>query len=44
MSKVVGLMGYIGFDRDLSIAGRAMVKTAKGDYVQKIVKVDRPST
>lgn len=38
------LMGGIGFDRDLSIAGRAMVKTAKGDYVQKLVKVERPST
>ncbi|KAL8700894.1 MAG: hypothetical protein Q9224_000754 [Gallowayella concinna] len=32
-----------GFDRDLSIAGRAMVKTEKGDYSQKLVKIDRPS-
>jgi aspartyl aminopeptidase len=30
------------FDRDLSIAGRAMVKDGKGNYVQKLVKVDRP--
>ncbi|KAL8708226.1 MAG: hypothetical protein Q9220_006896 [cf. Caloplaca sp. 1 TL-2023] len=31
-----------GFDRDLSIAGRAMVKTEKGEYAQKLVKIDRP--
>jgi aspartyl aminopeptidase len=30
------------FDRDLSIAGRAMVKDGKGNYVQKLVMVDRP--
>ncbi|KAI0097083.1 peptidase [Daldinia grandis] len=30
------------FDRDLSIAGRALVKDGKGNFVQKLVKVDRP--
>ena len=30
------------FDRDLSIAGRVMVKDGKGNYVRKLVKVDRP--
>ncbi|KAE9379016.1 aspartyl aminopeptidase [Stipitochalara longipes BDJ] len=30
------------FDRDLGIAGRAMVKDGKGNYVQKLVMVDRP--
>jgi aspartyl aminopeptidase len=30
------------FDRDLSIAGRAMVKDGKGNFVQKLVKVTRP--
>jgi aspartyl aminopeptidase len=30
------------FDRDLSIAGRAMVRDGKGNYIQKLVKVDRP--
>ncbi|KAF4629148.1 hypothetical protein G7Y89_g9004 [Cudoniella acicularis] len=30
------------FDRDLSIAGRAMVKDGKGNIVQKLVKVERP--
>jgi aspartyl aminopeptidase len=33
----------IGFDRDLSIAGRAMVKDGKDNFVQKLVKIDRPS-
>lgn len=32
-----------GFDRDLSIAGRAMIKDGKGNFVQKLVKIDRPS-
>ncbi|CAJ2506865.1 Uu.00g080510.m01.CDS01 [Anthostomella pinea] len=30
------------FDRDLSIAGRALVKDGKGNFAQKLVKVDRP--
>ncbi len=33
----------IGFDRDLSIAGRAMVKNGSGQFTQKLVKIDRPS-
>ena len=30
------------FDRDLSIAGRVLVKDSEGNFVQKLVKVDRP--
>ncbi|KAL4897684.1 peptidase M18 [Aspergillus ambiguus] len=30
------------FDRDLGVAGRAMVRTADGSIVQKLIKVDRP--
>ncbi|KAI1344289.1 peptidase [Xylariaceae sp. FL0016] len=30
------------FDRDLSIAGRALVKDGKGNFAQKLVKIDRP--
>lgn len=33
----------LGFDRDLSIAGRVIVKVKNGDFVQKLVKIDRPS-
>jgi hypothetical protein len=33
----------IGFDRDLGVAGRAMVKTSDGSIVQKLIKIDRPS-
>ena len=32
-----------GFDRDLSIAGRVMVKTNNDTFEQRLVKVDRPS-
>ncbi|KAI0023182.1 peptidase [Xylariomycetidae sp. FL0641] len=30
------------FDRDLSIAGRVMVKDGQGNFAQKLVKIDRP--
>ncbi|KAI4868480.1 peptidase [Hypoxylon rubiginosum] len=30
------------FDRDLSIAGRVLVRDGKGNFTQKLVKVDRP--
>ncbi|EOO03052.1 putative aspartyl aminopeptidase protein [Phaeoacremonium minimum UCRPA7] len=30
------------FDRDLSIAGRVLVKDSKGDFTQKLIKVDKP--
>ena len=35
--------GLAGFDRDLGIAGRAMVRTSDGSIVQKLLKIDRPS-
>ncbi|KAI9877887.1 MAG: hypothetical protein M1830_002516 [Pleopsidium flavum] len=31
-----------GFDRDLSIAGRVMVKNQRGHFIQKLVRIDRP--
>lgn len=37
-----GGIWHTWFDRDLSIAGRAMVRDGEGNYVQKLVKVDRP--
>jgi aspartyl aminopeptidase len=38
-----GGLWHTWFDRDLSIAGRAMVKTPKGEFHQKLVRIDRPS-
>ena len=37
-----GGLWHTWFDRDLSIAGRAMVKDKHGSFVQKLVKIDRP--
>lgn len=37
-----GGIWHTWFDRDLSIAGRVMVKDGKGNYVKKLIKVDRP--
>lgn len=34
---------FLGFDRDLGVAGRAMVRTEDGSIVQKLIKIDRPS-
>ncbi|KAL2155905.1 hypothetical protein VTH82DRAFT_647 [Thermothelomyces myriococcoides] len=30
------------FDRDLSVAGRVLVRESEGEFVQKLVKVDKP--
>ncbi|KUI65443.1 Aspartyl aminopeptidase [Cytospora mali] len=30
------------FDRDLSIAGRVLVKDSEGNFLQKLIKVDKP--
>ncbi|MCJ1463767.1 hypothetical protein MMC07_002376 [Pseudocyphellaria aurata] len=37
-----GTNSALGFDRDLSVAGRAIVKNKNGDFVPKLVKIDRP--
>jgi aspartyl aminopeptidase len=37
-----GGLWHTWFDRDLSIAGRAMVRTSNGTIEQRLVKVDRP--
>ena len=36
-------MLFTGFDRDLSMAGRAMVKGRNGRFEQKLVQIQRPS-
>lgn len=37
-----GGIWHTWFDRDLSIAGRVLVKDNKGNFVQKLIKVDKP--
>ena len=38
-----GGLWHTWFDRDLSIAGRVMIKTAKGQFEQRLIRIDRPS-
>lgn len=38
------LMPSTGFDRDLSMAGRVMVKDNNGRFVQRLFKIEQPST
>lgn len=37
-----GGIWHTWFDRDLSIAGRVLVKDGKDNFVQKLIKVDKP--
>ncbi|RKF65691.1 Aspartyl aminopeptidase [Erysiphe neolycopersici] len=37
-----GGIWHTWFDRDLSIAGRAICKDGKGNYVTKLIKIERP--
>ena len=37
-----GGLWHTWFDRDLSIAGRAIVKTEDGEFHQELIKLDRP--
>lgn len=37
-----GGLWHTWFDRDLSIAGRVMVKTKEGNFESRLIKVDRP--
>ena len=43
LDSVVHFIFQTGFDRDLGIAGRVMVRESDGSIVQKLVKIDRPS-
>ena len=37
-----GGLWHSWFDRDLSVAGRAMVKTDDGKFMQKLIKIEQP--
>ncbi|KAI9724872.1 MAG: hypothetical protein M1812_000148 [Candelaria pacifica] len=37
-----GGLWHTWFDRDLGIAGRAMIKTDDGHFIQKLIKIDKP--
>lgn len=37
-----GGLWHTWFDRDLSVAGRALVRDSEGRFVQRLVKVDKP--
>ncbi|CAH2352053.1 aspartyl aminopeptidase 4 [[Candida] railenensis] len=37
-----GLIAHSWFDRDLSIAGRVYVTDSEGNYVPKLIKIDKP--
>ncbi|KAI9798103.1 MAG: hypothetical protein M1833_005000 [Piccolia ochrophora] len=37
-----GGLWHTWFDRDLSVAGRVMVKTSEGNFVQRLIRIDRP--
>ncbi|KAK3692595.1 peptidase M18 [Podospora appendiculata] len=37
-----GGLWHTWFDRDLSVAGRVVAKDSDGNFVQKLVKIDRP--
>jgi hypothetical protein len=39
----VELIVPLGFDRDLGVAGRVMVRNKDGSIEQKLIKIDRPS-
>lgn len=37
-----GGLWHTWFDRDLSVAGRVIVRTDDGSFVQRLVKIKRP--